>query len=34
MDSSQQALQTNGKCFFFNFELVFQFLAKNQIFFK
>ena len=29
MDLSQRALQTNGKLFLSNLELVFEFLAKN-----
>ena len=32
MDSSQRALQTNGKIFS-NFEFVFEFLAENHFFF-
>ena len=34
MDLSQWALQTNGKFFFFYFELVFTFLAENKFFSK
>ena len=33
MDSSQQALQINGKLFS-NFEFVFEFLAENNFFSK
>ena len=35
MDSSQQALQTNGMFFFFsNFKLVFELMAENRKIFK
>ena len=34
MDLSRQALQTNGKFFFSNFDIVFELMAENQRIFK